>query len=280
MFFRFDSKELTLNDARSSRTMMTLSSDLGRLSIRVEDRNNNCTINITSEDDLQRLKEFIDEHLKTMMPKENYPAKGMGITLFDANGDRIDMESEVRLTDHKPKNYSYELLYSLFQKDAVYALYKLYEGINDDKIKEVVGYCIKEQKKFVTTGNPRFSKKMTLKDVSGELKIDITTVSRCTKDVRIFSPCGKTFTLDNNTCDLENPSLFDDGIGNEEKVSRLEVLDVIKRLVENEDKKKPLSDDELCDKLVKMGYEISRRTVAKYRGDFLGLDPSNQRKQG
>ena len=120
---------------------------------------------------------------------------------------------------------------------------------------------------------------MTLKDVSDELKIDITTVSRCTKDVRIFSPCGKTFTLDNNTCSLEEPSLFDDGIGNEEKVSRLEVLDVIQRLVENEDKKNPLSDDELCDKLVKMGYEISRRTVAKYRNDFLGLDSSNQRKR-
>ena len=107
----------------------------------------------------------------------------------------------------------------------------------------------------------------------------ITTVSRCARGVRIFSPCGKVFTLDNNTCSLEEPSLFDDGIKwNGSLVSRLEVLETLQRIVENEDKSHPLSDDELSDRLVEMGYEISRRTVAKYRG-FLKMDNSNKRKR-
>ena len=64
MFFRFYPKELRLNDARSSRTSMTLTSQLEKLTVRIDGRDASCTINITSEDDIQRLKDFIDDHLK------------------------------------------------------------------------------------------------------------------------------------------------------------------------------------------------------------------------
>lgn len=279
MFFHFDTKELTLNDARSSRISMNLSSELGRLTIRIDSRDTSCSINITSDEDLKRLRDFIDNHLNAI-PQKTYPEKGMGVTLFDANG-RIDTQNKVELTDYEPKHYNYEQLHGLFQQNGVYALYKLYDGISDDKAREVVGYCIQEQIKFVLTGDPSFSKKMTLKDVSDALGYDIALVSRCTKDACIYSPCGKVFTLDNNSCTLTTPSLFDDGISwNGKDVSRLEVLDMIQRMVEKEDKDKPLGDDELAVRLQQMGYDIQRRTVAKYRGDFLGLPNSNERRRG
>lgn len=277
MFFRFNPKELRLNDARSSRTSMTLTSQLEKLTVRIDGRDTSCTINITSEDDIQRLKDFIDDHLKDF-PQKAYSKKGMGVTLFDANG-RIEIKNEVKLDDFEPVNYTYRLLYRLYQQTAVYALYNLYDGIGDDKVEQIIEHCIMGQIKFVLTGDPSFSKKMTLDDVAKALDINITTVSRCAQGVRIYSPCGKVFTLDNNTCSLEESSLFDDGIKwNGSLVSRLEVLETLQRLVENEDKSHPLSDDELSNRLVEMGYEISRRTVAKYRG-FLKMDNSNKRKR-
>ncbi len=277
MFFRFNTKELTLKDARSSRTSMTLTSELGKMAVRIDGRDTSCTINLTSEDDIKRLRDFIDDYLETF-PQKTYSKKGMGVTLFDANG-KIDMENDVRLNDFEPENYTYRQLYRLYQQTAVYALYNLYDGIGDDKVEQIVEHCIMGQIKFVLTGDPSFSKKMTLEDVAKALDINITTVSRCTQGVRIYSPCGKVFTLDNNTCSLHEPSLFDEGIKwNGSLVSRLEVLETLQRLVENEDKDHPLSDDELSDKLVEMGYEISRRTVTKYRG-FLGMENSNKRKR-
>jgi RNA polymerase sigma-54 factor len=277
MFFRFNPEELTLNDARSSRTSMTLTSELGKMAVRIDGRDTSCTINLTSEDDIKRLRDFIDDYLKTF-PQKTYSKKGMGVTLFDANG-KIDIETDVKLNDFHPESYTYRQLCRLYQQTAVYALYNLYEGIGDDKVEKIIEHCIMGQIKFVLTGDPSFSKKMTLDDVAKALDINNTTVSRCTQGVCIYSPCGKVFTLDNNTCSLEKPSLFDEGIKwNGSLVSRLEVLETIQRLVENEDKSNPLSDDELSARLVEMGYEISRRTVAKYRG-FLGLENSNKRRR-
>ena len=85
MFFRFYPKELTLNDARSSRTSMTLTSQLEKLTVRIDGHDTSCTINITSEDDIKRLQDFIDEHIKAF-PQKAYSKKGLGVTLFDANG--------------------------------------------------------------------------------------------------------------------------------------------------------------------------------------------------
>ncbi|HRI26948.1 MAG TPA: RNA polymerase sigma-54 factor, partial [Chitinophagales bacterium] len=50
-----------------------------------------------------------------------------------------------------------------------------------------------------------------------------------------------------------------------EEVSTKEVKNILTEMIENENKKKPLSDDKLTEELKKHGYEIARRTVAKYR---------------
>jgi RNA polymerase sigma-54 factor len=60
--------------------------------------------------------------------------------------------------------------------------------------------------------------------------------------------------------------------------SRHEVYDDLKKLVEGEDKRHPLSDDALCDRLKEMGYKLERRTVAKYR-DALKIPSSTVRRK-
>jgi len=61
-------------------------------------------------------------------------------------------------------------------------------------------------------------------------------------------------------------------------VSNSVVKTAIKRMVEGEDSSKPLSDSEIAEKLKDEGYNVARRTVAKYR-EALGLLPSNIRRQ-
>ena len=56
------------------------------------------------------------------------------------------------------------------------------------------------------------------------------------------------------------------------------VYDDLKKLVESEDKRHPLSDDALCDRLKEMGYKLERRTVAKYR-DALKIPSSTVRRK-
>jgi len=57
------------------------------------------------------------------------------------------------------------------------------------------------------------------------------------------------------------------------------VVDDIRRLIENEDKAHPLSDDALCEKLKAMGHKLERRTVAKYREKELKIPSSTERRK-
>jgi RNA polymerase sigma-54 factor len=81
---------------------------------------------------------------------------------------------------------------------------------------------------------------------------DVTVVSRAISNKYVQMPWGvKTLK-----------SFFSEDING---ASRHEVYDDLKKLIENEDKKHPLSDDALCEQLKAMGYRLERRTVAKYR---------------
>jgi len=63
-----------------------------------------------------------------------------------------------------------------------------------------------------------------------------------------------------------------------EEVSTKEVKAILRELIEGEDKLKPLSDDELTDQLQEKGYNIARRTVAKYR-ELLNIPVARLRKE-
>jgi RNA polymerase sigma-54 factor len=118
--------------------------------------------------------------------------------------------------------------------------------------------CILElQEEYFISGDESKLKPMILKDISTRVNLDLSTVSRVANSKYVQTPYG-TFLL---------KTFFSESMSTDtgEEVSSREIKDILKNLVDSEDKKKPLTDDELCKKLTEKGYNIARRTVAKYR---------------
>ncbi len=123
---------------------------------------------------------------------------------------------------------------------------------------------------YFLEGDETKLKPMILKDIAQMINMDISTVSRVAS--------SKTIQTDFGTFPLKY--FFSEGIATDsgEEVSSREVKQIIKELIEQEDKNKPLSDDKLEDLLNEKGYNIARRTVAKYR-EQLNIPVARLRKE-
>jgi RNA polymerase sigma-54 factor len=118
--------------------------------------------------------------------------------------------------------------------------------------------CILEyQEEYFATGDENKLRPMILKDIANRVGMDLSTISRMANSKYVQTPYG-TFLL--KTFFSESMST-DSG----EEVSSREIKNVLRNIIEKEDKKHPFTDDELCAKLNDQGYNIARRTVAKYR---------------
>lgn len=111
---------------------------------------------------------------------------------------------------------------------------------------------------------------MILKDIAEKINMDISTVSRVANSKAIQTEFG-IFPL---------KYFFSEGISTDsgEDVSSREVKNKLRETIEQEDKRKPLSDDKLEKILRQHGYNIARRTVAKYR-EQLGIPVARLRKE-
>lgn len=255
-------------DAFDEEKQMEVLPDGDTLVFKIKQNGKTTSFHLPMDKKLYDLSCFIRLHLDTA---ENYPTsykkKGVGVCIFNSQGEvNPSQQGDLKpsLPDSDIDSYNYDKLTKIFgQEGVIYALFELYDGLGDKTVRKIIQYCVMSQSKFVFFGEPSAARKLILKDVSQALGVDITSVSRCTRHVRIYSPCGKVFTLDNNVLDLERPSLFDEGLkGEHGLVSRLEVLYRIQSIRATG---KPLSDEEICKRLQQMGYDIQRRTVTKYR---------------
>ena len=124
-----------------------------------------------------------------------------------------------------------------------------------------------KQYAYFLSGDDKDLKPMILKDIANVVNLDISTVSRVSNSKYVQTPFG--------TISLKH--LFSESIGNED-ISSKEVKSIIIELIGNEDKTKPFSDEIICTKLKEKGYEIARRTIAKYR-EQLNIPIARLRKQ-
>ena len=126
------------------------------------------------------------------------------------------------------------------------------------------------QKEFFLTGDETKLKPMILKDIATQIEMDISTVSRVASSKSVQTEFG-LYPL---------KYFFSEGIATDsgEDVSSREVKNILKELIDNEPKKSPLSDDKLEKYLNEKGYNIARRTVAKYR-EQLNIPVARLRKQ-
>jgi len=127
---------------------------------------------------------------------------------------------------------------------------------------------VERQERFFRQGAGHLQP-LTLADVAAEAGIHESTVSRAVKDKYIQCVHG-VFPMSH----FFGRALPAGGDG----VSSEQVKVAIRALVEDEDKKKPLSDQKLCQLLAVQGFVLSRRTVAKYR-DEMGIPSTSGRKE-
>jgi len=113
------------------------------------------------------------------------------------------------------------------------------------------------QREYFLTGDETKLRPMILKDIADMVQLDISTISRVANSKYIQTPFG-TFLL---------KEFFSESMQTDkgEEVSTREVKKILQNCIEAESKKKPLTDDELAVILKEKGYNIARRTVAKYR---------------
>ena len=119
-------------------------------------------------------------------------------------------------------------------------------------------------------GNMDFLRPLKLQDVADKIKMDISTISRSTRGKFVDTPFG-IFELKHYFTD--SIELSDGRI-----LGTFIIKRALKKIIQDEDKHKPLSDDILVVELAKDGYTLARRTVAKYR-DQMGYPVARLRKQ-
>lgn len=123
---------------------------------------------------------------------------------------------------------------------------------------------------YFLTGDETRLKPMILKDIADEVGLDVSTISRVANSKYVQTDFGI----------IPLKFFFSEGITTEdgEEVSNREVKKILQDAIEGEDKSKPLPDEKLMEILKEKGYNIARRTVAKYR-EQLNIPVARLRKQ-
>ncbi|MEN9334037.1 MAG: hypothetical protein RLY35_1217 [Bacteroidota bacterium] len=129
---------------------------------------------------------------------------------------------------------------------------------------------IEHQRAFFLDGDEAKLKPMILKDIADRVNMDISTISRMANSKYIQTPFG-TYLL---------KYFFSEGLSTDdgEEASSREIKQILKDAIEQEPKRKPLPDEKLMEILNQKGYNIARRTVAKYR-EQLGIPVARLRKE-
>ncbi|HKM12319.1 MAG TPA: RNA polymerase factor sigma-54 [Bacteroidales bacterium] len=124
------------------------------------------------------------------------------------------------------------------------------------------------QREYFMEGDETKLKPMVLRNIAEKANLDISTISRVVNCKYIQTHFG-IFPL---------KYFFSEGLLNEdgEEVSTREIKNVLVRIIDNEDKTSPLTDESIVEALSEKGYKVARRTVAKYR-DQLGIPVAKQR---
>lgn len=126
------------------------------------------------------------------------------------------------------------------------------------------------QHDYFIDGDEANLKPMVLKDIAEKTGFDISTISRVVNSKYIETHFG-IYSL---------KYFFSEGLENQdgEEVSTRELKRALQECVDSENKRKPLTDDELVDQMTAKGYKVARRTIAKYR-DQLGIPKARLRKE-
>ncbi len=138
-----------------------------------------------------------------------------------------------------------------------------------ETVRRVIGEVFTVQREFLEQG-PEALRPLPMADIANKVGVHVATVSRAVAGKYVQTPQG-----------IHPLRMFFSGgttTSEGEDVSWDAVKAKLKEVVDNEDKAKPLNDDQIAQEMTRQGITIARRTVAKYR-DLLDIPPARQRKQ-
>ncbi len=182
----------------------------------------------------------------------------------------LEQVEKLKKEGHKDREGS-----EVFLKDRIESARQFIDAIaqRNATLSKVMTAVIKVQRAFFQGGcDNSLLQPLTMKQVAEMADCDISTVSRVANSKYIDVDHQYTFSL---------KYFFSEGITTQsgETVSNKMIMETIKSLVEAEDKSSPLTDDAIAATLNKQGYNVARRTVAKYRGT-LGIPSTRERING
>lgn len=133
-----------------------------------------------------------------------------------------------------------------------------------------MGAILEHQRAYFLSGDQKKLRPMILKDVAEATGLDISTVSRVANSKYVQTEFGTKLLKE----------FFSESMQNQEgeEVSTLEIKKILSDLISEENKRRPLSDEKLMEMLNTRGYNIARRTVAKYR-EQLNIPVARLRKE-
>ncbi|MDO5442357.1 MAG: RNA polymerase factor sigma-54 [Bacteroidia bacterium] len=204
--------------------------------------------------------DLIDGELKLGMPRFNIPEirvnKKYAEMLVEAKGS----------SDKKQKEAATFVKQKLDSAKWFVEALKQRQNTLESTMKAILDY----QHDYFINGDESNLKPMVLKDIAEITGFDISTISRVVNSKYIETHFG-IYPL---------KYFFSEGLENQagEEVSTRELKKALTECVENEDKRKPLTDDQLVEEMNKRGYKVARRTIAKYR-DQLGIAKARLRKE-
>ena len=185
------------------------------------------------------------------------------VTLPKFNIPKIKVSKDYeKYMEKKPGSTKAEKEASSFVKTKYDSAKWFLEAINrrQDTMQRTMDAIVHFQKEYFLDGDDTKLKPMVLRNIAEITGLDISTVSRVVSSKYVQTPFG-IYPLKH---------FFSEGMvnGSGEEVSTREIKKILKDSVDNEDKSQPLTDEELVDLLTKKGYQISRRTIAKYRSQL------------
>ena len=204
--------------------------------------------------------EYVDGELRLSMPRFSIPE-------LKVNRKYADILMEAANSSEREKKEA-----ATFVKKKLDSAKWFVEAIKQrhNTLSNTMQAILDYQRDYFIDGDEANLKPMVLKDIAEMTGFDISTISRVVNSKYIETHFG-IYSL---------KYFFSEGLENKdgEEVSTRELKKALQECVDNENKHKPLTDDELVAKMSEKGYKVARRTIAKYR-DQLGIPKARLRKE-
>jgi RNA polymerase sigma-54 factor len=271
--------QLYRNDDENKIARIIVSDYLDELS-----NNNLKKISVELDLPVHKVQEIVD-YIKTLEPKPGRVFNNVNTKYIEADVivKKIDGEYKIIISkytaprlflssfykkivkDSKTKEYEKEYIKKNLQK-AIFLIKSIEQ--RRDTIYRVVEEIVKKQYNFFEKG-VLYLKMLNMKDVANSVGVHESTVSRTAN--------GKYLQCDHGLFELKY--FFQAGIQTEEGgISAESIKLIMKKIVKEENKKNPISDQKIADSLLKYGVSCSRRTITKYR-KAIGMESSRKRKR-